>query len=111
MKLGADITRAAGLPRGREPLSGSPDRRLGPDPRRLRRRHRERRHAADGSPLRRPGGGQLQDALSDNRKHATSATAASVYPDQNRELAGSAPWPGQDSNLRATDYESAALTN
>jgi hypothetical protein len=26
-------------------------------------------------------------------------------------LPGLSQWPGQDSNLRATDYESAALTN
>ena len=28
-----------------------------------------------------------------------------------RRLRGFREWPGQDSNLRATDYESAALTN
>jgi hypothetical protein len=26
-------------------------------------------------------------------------------------IGGTYTWPGQDSNLRATDYESAALTN
>jgi hypothetical protein len=31
--------------------------------------------------------------------------------DRNPALAGASRWAGQDSNLRQTDYESAALTN
>ena len=41
------------------------------------------------------------------RTHRT----ASRRQAENHAVTGISRWPGQDSNLRATDYESAALTN